>query len=58
MKKFSCGDVVPGCTAKWALPDEEAILTAVARHAAEDHGITEVSDELVQAVRANIRVAA
>lgn len=58
MKQFSCGDVVPGCTAKWVLDDDEAIFSAVARHAADDHGITEVTDELVQAVRAHIRVAA
>jgi predicted small metal-binding protein len=58
MKKFSCGDVVPGCTATWVLPDDDAILAAVGLHAAEDHGITAVTDELVEAVRACIHTAA
>jgi predicted small metal-binding protein len=58
MKKFACGDVVPGCSATWVLEDDEAIFAAVGRHAAEDHGITEITDELVQAVRDHIRIAA
>jgi predicted small metal-binding protein len=58
MKKFSCGDVVPGCTATWVREDDEAIFAAVGRHAAEVHSITEITDELVHAVQAHIRVAA
>ena len=34
--------------------DEDAILGHVAEHARADHGITEVSPELVESVRANI----
>ena len=54
MKKFSCGDVVPGCDATWVCSTEDDILTNVAAHASADHGLVEVSPELVAAVRANI----
>lgn len=55
MKTFSCGSVVPGCTAQFSAPTEEGILEQVAHHAEHDHGLTEVSPELVAQVRANIR---
>jgi predicted small metal-binding protein len=51
VKKFRCGDVVAGCTATFQ-GDERAILTAVTRHAREDHGLTELPDRLVAQVRA------
>jgi predicted small metal-binding protein len=54
MKKFACGDVVPGCDASWVCSSEDDILANVAAHAAADHGLVEVSAELVSAVRANI----
>jgi predicted small metal-binding protein len=53
MKKFSCGDVVPGCEASWVCSTEDDVLSNVAAHAG-DHGLVEVSPELVAAVRANI----
>ena len=55
MKSFSCGSVVPGCTAHFSASTEEGILEQVARHAREDHGLTEASGELVAQVRQNIR---
>lgn len=54
MKSFACGDVVPGCQATWVCSTEDDILTNVAAHAAADHGLVEVSADLVAAVRANI----
>ena len=54
MKTFSCGSVVPGCTARFSAATEEGILEQVARHAHADHGLTEVPAELVAQVRANI----
>lgn len=54
MKKFACGDVVPGCEASWVCSTEDDILSNVAAHAAADHGLVEVSADLVAAVRANI----
>lgn len=57
MKRFACGDVVPGCTAKWELASEDEILAAVAAHARADHGMVDVSAELVATVRAHIHDA-
>ncbi|MCW2790192.1 MAG: uncharacterized protein JWP56_2495 [Aeromicrobium sp.] len=54
MKKFACGDVVPGCEASWVCSTEDDILAQVAAHAAQDHGVVEISADLVAAVRANI----
>jgi predicted small metal-binding protein len=54
MKSFSCGAVVPGCTATFRGDTEGEILAQVAHHARHDHGLTEISDELVAAVRANV----
>ncbi|MTD46549.1 DUF1059 domain-containing protein [Conexibacter sp. W3-3-2] len=58
MKQFSCGAVVPGCTATFEAEDEHGILTQVAAHAREDHGMDAVPDEVVAQVRANISEAA
>lgn len=55
MKEFSCGDVVPGCTATFREPSEELLLQRIARHAREDHGLTELSPELVAAVMKRIK---
>jgi predicted small metal-binding protein len=53
MKKFRCGDVVPGCS--WAVEgSEDEILAAVVPHALHDHGLTDIPDSLVQDVRAAI----
>ncbi|NIZ90384.1 DUF1059 domain-containing protein [Kineosporiaceae bacterium B12] len=50
MKKFRCGDVVPGCTRAFVgSPDE--ILLAVHNHARADHGLSEMPAGLVAQVR-------
>ena len=54
MKSFACGDVVPGCDARFVCTTDDEILAAVAQHAAADHGLTSVSAELVEAVRAAV----
>jgi predicted small metal-binding protein len=55
MKSFACGDVVPGCSARWEEPSEDALVAHVAEHAGAVHGLVEVPPELVEAVRAAIR---
>ena len=55
MKQFFCGDVVPGCTARFEAPTEDEILMQVAEHAKSGHGIPEVPTELVEKIRALIR---
>ena len=54
MKTFACGDVIPGCNARFSAADESGILAQVAGHAAADHGVHDVTPELVQAVRDRI----
>lgn len=57
MKEFSCGDVVPGCLAKFHGQSNDEILAAVAQHAKHDHGLASVPAELVQKVIAHIHDA-
>jgi predicted small metal-binding protein len=54
MKTFACGDVIPGCSARFSAVDESGIFEQVAGHAAHDHGVTDITPELVQAVRDRI----
>jgi len=54
MKTFACGDVIPGCGASFSAADEDGIFGQVAGHAAADHGVTDITPELVQAVREHI----
>ncbi len=58
MKSFSCGSVVPGCTATFTDTTEDEILTQVALHARNDHGLQELPAELVRRVRERVVVAA
>lgn len=57
MKQFSCGDVVPGCTARFTGETEADLLRDVAGHAASGHGIHEISPELLASVRRHIQEA-
>lgn len=54
MKRFSCGDVVPGCKTVFYGKTEADILSQVAAHARRDHGMTEVPSEVADQVRAKI----
>lgn len=54
MKAFACGDVVPGCEARWVCSSDDEVLQKVAAHAGAAHGLTEIPDHLVAAVRASI----
>ena len=54
MKKFECGQVVDGCDGVVTGETEDEVLSAAARHAADAHGMSEVPDEVVAAIRAGI----
>jgi predicted small metal-binding protein len=54
-KKISCGDVVPGCAWKASAPTEEELTKQVAAHAAEAHGVRDVTPELAAQIRAAIQ---
>jgi predicted small metal-binding protein len=57
MKEFRCGEIVPGCGAKFEGRSEEEILEQVAVHAREEHGMDEVPPDVVDNVRARITEA-
>lgn len=54
MKKFACGDVVAGCDGIVTGDTENEVLAAAAEHAASVHGMAEVPEEVVAAIRAGI----
>ena len=54
MRKFECGTVVSGCDGVVTGETDDDVLAAAAAHAASAHGMTEVPDEVVSAIRAGI----
>lgn len=55
--KLSCGDAMPGCSARFEEDSRDRILELVAVHAQEEHGVTEVTPEMLEAIGANIVTA-
>ena len=53
--KLSCGDAVPGCSARFEEDSRELILEKVAVHARNDHGVVDVTPEMLEAIGANIQ---
>jgi len=47
--------VITGCSAVLTGPSESELLQQVADHAESEHGITEITPEVLDAVRAAIR---
>ncbi len=54
MKQFACATVVDGCPGVVRGETEEEVLGLAAAHAAEAHGMSDLSPEVVEAVRAGI----
>ena len=54
MKKFACANVVPGCEGVVSGDSDDDVLAAAAAHAASVHGMAEVPDEVVSAIRSGI----
>ena len=52
---LSCGDVMPGCAATFEAESEQELLAQVGPHAAEAHGIAEVTPEVLAAVKGAIK---
>lgn len=55
--KLACGDVMPGCVARFETDDRDRLLAEVGAHAAADHGITDITPEILQAVESKIVAA-
>jgi predicted small metal-binding protein len=56
--KLACGDVMPGCTARFESNDRSQLMEQVGAHAAHAHGITEVTPAVRQAIDGAISIAA
>jgi len=54
-KTLACGDVMPGCDAKFEADTEEELMAKAGKHAADAHGITELTPEVVDAVKGAIK---
>ena len=57
MKQFACGTVVDGCDGVVTGETEDDVLAAAAAHAQSAHGMNDVPDEVVAAIRAGITEA-
>ncbi len=53
--QLACGDVMPGCPTTFSESNRDALVRAVSAHAAQEHGITEITPEIAEAVSAQIR---
>lgn len=56
-KELHCGEIMDGCPAVIHGETEEEVLQKGAQHARDAHGIEEMDDETVRAVRSKIRDA-
>lgn len=54
---LACGDVMPGCASTFSAASKDELLGQVAEHAASDHGITEITPDVLSAVEAKIVAA-
>ena len=54
-KQLACGDVVPGCAFKADAATEDELMKKVAAHAAQHHGVKEVTPELAAKLKAAIQ---
>lgn len=54
-KQLACNDVVKGCNFVTKAPNEEELLRQVASHAAQAHGVKEISPELLAKVRSAMK---
>ena len=52
---LACGDVMPGCAATFNAQTEDELLAQVGPHAADAHGITEITPGVLDAVKAAVK---
>jgi predicted small metal-binding protein len=54
-KHIACGDIVDGCPYTASAATEEDLMKQVSQHAAQKHGVKEVTPELASKVKAAIQ---
>jgi predicted small metal-binding protein len=52
--RLTCGDAMPGCTARFEDESKDEIMRQVAVHAKRDHGVADVTPEMLDAIAGNI----
>ncbi len=55
MKEFACGELVPGCDARFQSESEDRLFQQITAHARDEHGMDEVPPEVVDQIRARIQ---
>ncbi len=55
--RLACAKLMPGCDFKVEAATEEELLQKAAAHAAQDHGIKEITPELVNKVKSIMSVS-
>ncbi len=55
--KLACGDVMPGCAARFESADRGQLIGELARHAASVHGITSIAPDLLSSIESKIAAA-
>ena len=56
--KLACGDVMPGCSARFESTDRDRLMSQIGAHAAEEHGVTTITPDILRAVQSRIVVSA
>ncbi|WP_323792942.1 DUF1059 domain-containing protein [Nocardioides sp.] len=54
MFRLACGDVMPGCAARFEDETQQGLLGQVVEHAGAEHQITEITPEIQAAVESRI----
>ena len=54
-KNIACGDIIPGCDFKAQAESEQDLMNQVAKHAAEHHGVKEITPELLEKVKGAVK---
>jgi predicted small metal-binding protein len=54
-KHIACGEIVEGCAFEASAATEEELLKQVSQHAAQQHGVKEVTPELAAKVKSAIQ---
>lgn len=52
--RLACGDVMPGCTARFESTDRGELMDQVAAHAAGAHGLTEITPQIAATIEAHV----
>jgi predicted small metal-binding protein len=54
---IACGDVMPGCEARFTAETKDDLLAQVAGHAKDEHGVEEITPDVLSAVNGAIQPA-